>query len=110
MTGCNPYTKSQAPTYFTIPPKSQAQGIPPDKAAYKVVEEIKQYSELGGLIKQQEQVRQQTCMINILTAHRNEAIMALYRLQLQGVTEEKILELDRQVQQLNWQRQREQTK
>ena len=84
--------------------KAEAQGIPPDTAAFKVVEEIKQYSELGGLIKQQEQVRQQIWMMNTFTANRNEAIMALCRLQLQGVTEEKILDIDTELQHLNWAR------
>ncbi len=32
--------------------KAEAQGIPPETAAYKVAEEIKQYPELSELIKQ----------------------------------------------------------
>ncbi len=40
--------------------KAEAQGIPSDTAAYEIDEEIKQYSELGGIIKQQEQVRRRS--------------------------------------------------
>jgi hypothetical protein len=75
--------------------KAEAQGIPPDTAAYKVIEEIKQYSELGGILKQHEQLTQKISMMNMFTADRNAAIMALWRLQLQGVNEQQILDIDR---------------
>jgi hypothetical protein len=86
--------------------KAEAQRIPPETAAYKVIEEIKQLSVLGGLIKQQERVKQQICMLNIFTGNCQAAINALCRLQLQGVTEEQILNLDRHLQQQREQRQR----
>ena len=75
--------------------------IPLDTAAYKVVEDIRDYSQLGGLKKEQDRVQQQIYIFNTLMANKQQAIMALLRLQSMGINEEQILNMDRLLQQYN---------
>ena len=44
--------------------KADMERIPPDTAAYKVVEEIREYSQLGGLKKEQDRLQQQIYIFN----------------------------------------------
>ena len=44
--------------------KADMERIPPDTAAYKVVEEIRKYSQLGGLKKEQDRLQQQIYIFN----------------------------------------------
>ena len=44
--------------------KADMERIPPDTAAYKVVEEIREYSQLGGLKKEQDRLQQQIHIFN----------------------------------------------
>ena len=75
--------------------------IPPDTAAYKVVEDIRDYSQLGGLKKEQDRLQQQIYMFNLFMANKQQAIMALFRLQNMGIGEDQILNMDRQLQRMN---------
>ena len=59
--------------------KADVERIPLDTAAYKVVEDIRDYSQLGGLKKEQDRVQQQIYMFNALMANKQQAIMALLR-------------------------------
>jgi hypothetical protein len=81
--------------------KADVERIPLDTAAYKVVEDIRDYSQLGGLKKEQDRVQQQIYMFNALMANKQQAIMALLRLQSTGINEEQILNMDRLLQQYN---------
>ena len=75
--------------------KADMERIPPDTAAYKVVEDIRDYSQLGGLKKEQDRVQQQIYMFNTFVANKQQAIMALFRLQNMGINEDQILNIDR---------------
>ena len=83
--------------------KVDMERIPPDTAAYKVVEEIRDYSQLGGLKKQQNRLQQQIFMFNAFMANRQAALMSLIRLQSMGISEDQILNMDQSVQQYNGQ-------
>ena len=77
--------------------------VSPDRAAYKVVEEIRDYSQLGGLKKEQDRLQQQIYMFNAFMANRQAALMSLIRLQSMGISEDQILNVDRFLQQYNGQ-------
>ena len=85
--------------HFSVYEKADIERIPLDTAAYKVVEDIRDYSQLGGLKKEQDRVQQQIYMFNALMANKQQAIMALLRLQSMGINEEQILNMDRLLQQ-----------
>ena len=67
--------------------------IPLDTAAYKVVEEIRDYSQLGGLKKEQDRLQQQIYMFNAFMANKQAALMSLFRLQSMGRNEDQILNM-----------------
>ncbi len=75
--------------------------IPSDSADYKVVEDIRDYSQLGGLKKEQDRVQQQIYMFNALMANKQAPLMSLIRLQSMGINDEQILNMDRLLQQYN---------
>jgi hypothetical protein len=60
-----------------------------ESAAYRVIEDIRDYDKLGGLKKQQSDVAMQIYAMNQLSARQNNAIMALMRLPIYGITEMK---------------------
>jgi hypothetical protein len=59
-------------------------------AAYKVIEEIRDYSQLGGLKKEQDRLQQQIFMSNMIMATRQQALVSLMRLQALGVRDVEI--------------------
>ena len=59
-------------------------------AAYKVIKEIRDYSQLGGLRKQQDRLQQQIFMSNMIMTTRQQALVSLIRLQTLGVTDMEI--------------------
>ena len=59
-------------------------------AAYKVIEEIRDYSQLGGLKKEQDRLQQQIFMSNMIMTTREQAFVSLMRLQALGVTDMEI--------------------
>jgi hypothetical protein len=61
-----------------------------ESAAYRVVQDIQYYNKLGGMKKQQCDVAMRIYSLNQLSGHQNNAIMALFKLQSQGVTEDQI--------------------
>jgi hypothetical protein len=60
--------------------KADMERIPSDSAAYKVVEDIRDYSQLGGLKKEQDRVQQQIYMFNTLMANKQAAHHILFNL------------------------------
>ena len=70
--------------------KSDMERIPPDTAAYKVVEDIRDYSQLGGLKKEQNRLQQQIFMSNMIMTTRQQALVSLMRLQALGVSDTEI--------------------
>jgi hypothetical protein len=67
--------------------KADMERIPSDSAAYKVVEDIQDYSQLGSLKKEHYRVQQQIYMFNTLMANKQQAIMAMFRLQSMGIND-----------------------
>ena len=59
-------------------------------AAYKVIEEIQDYSQLGLLKKEQDRLQQQIFMSNMIMASRQQALISLIRLQTLGVSDMEI--------------------
>jgi hypothetical protein len=70
--------------------KADMEKIPLDAAAYKIVEDIRDYSQLGGLKKEQERLQQQIFMFNMFIASRQQALVSLIRLQALGVSDMEI--------------------
>ena len=83
--------------------KAEMERIPLDTAAYKVVEDIRDYSQLGGLKKEQDGLQQQIYMFNVFMANKQAALVSLIRLQSMGINEDQILNMDRFLQQYNGQ-------
>jgi hypothetical protein len=54
--------------------------------AYRVIEEIRYYSQLGGLKKELERLQQQIFMSNMIMATRQQALVSLMLLQALGVS------------------------
>jgi hypothetical protein len=89
--------------HSTVYEKVDMERIPPDTAAYKVVEEIRDYSQLGGLKKEINRLQQQIFMFNAFMANKQTALMSLIRLQSMGISEDQILNMDEFLQQYNGQ-------
>jgi transposase-like protein len=70
--------------------KADMERIPLDTAAYKIVEDIRNYSQLGGLKKEQNRLQQQIFMSNMIMTTREQALVSLMRLQALGVTDMEI--------------------
>lgn len=64
-------------------------------AAYKVIEEIRDYSQLGLLKKEQNRLQQQIFMSNMIMTTRQQAFVSLMRLQALGVTDMEIRNMAR---------------
>src|SRR5215469_12856884 len=75
--------------------KADMTRIPPDTAAYKIVEDIRDYSQLGGLKKEQNRLQQQIFMSNLIMTTREQALVSLMRLQAIGVTDMEIKNMAR---------------
>jgi hypothetical protein len=69
--------------------------IPLDTAAYKIVEDIQHYSQLGGLKKEQDRVQQQIFMSNMIMTTRQQALVSLMRLQALGISDIEIKKMAR---------------
>ena len=73
--------------------KADMEKIPLDAAAYRIAEDIRYYRQLGGLKQELNKATQQICMLNAFAANKQQAIMALFRLQSMGITEDQILNM-----------------
>jgi hypothetical protein len=65
---------------------------------YRIAEDIRDYLQLGGFKREHDKAIQQICMLNAVVANKQQASMALFRLQSMGITEDQILNM---VQQMN---------
>jgi predicted RNase H-like nuclease (RuvC/YqgF family) len=70
--------------------KADMERIPLDTAAYKIVEDIRDYSQLGGLKKEQARLQQQIFMSQMLMARWEATLESLAKLQSLGVRDEVI--------------------
>jgi hypothetical protein len=71
--------------------------IPLDAAAYKIVEELRDYSQLDGLKKEQYRLQQQIFMSQMFIASRQATLESLAKLQSLGVRDEVIQNMARLV-------------
>ena len=62
-----------------------------ESAAYRVIEEIRDYNNLGGMKKQLSDVSMKIFTMNQISSCQNNAIMALARLHVYGITDDEIL-------------------
>ncbi|MGB7953135.1 MAG: hypothetical protein WCF23_04070 [Candidatus Nitrosopolaris sp.] len=76
--------------------KAEMHNLSMESAAYRVIEDIQYYNKLGGMKKELSDVTTKVFVMNQLSARQNKAVMALVKLQSQGVTEDQILSLIRE--------------
>jgi predicted nucleic acid-binding Zn-ribbon protein len=70
--------------------KADMERIPLDTAAYKIVEDIREYSQLGGLKKEQARLQQQIFTSQMIMASKEATLESLAKLQSLGVRDEVI--------------------
>ncbi|HXP49209.1 MAG TPA: hypothetical protein VN922_04600 [Bacteroidia bacterium] len=75
---------------LAVDEKADMESISRGAAAYIVIEEIRDYSQLGGLKKEQNRLQQQIFMLNMIMTTREQALVSLMRLQALGVTDMEI--------------------
>jgi hypothetical protein len=80
---------------LAVDEKADMESISRGAAAYRVIEELRDYSQLGGLKKEQERLQQQIFMLNMIMTTRQQALMSLMRLQALGVTDMEIKNMAR---------------
>jgi hypothetical protein len=62
-----------------------------DQVCYKIVEDIRDYSQLDGLKQEQDRLQQQIFIYNMFMATRQATLMSLIRLHMLGVRDEEIV-------------------
>jgi hypothetical protein len=72
---------------LTVDEKANMESISRGAAAFKIIEDIREYSQLGGLKKEQNRLQQQIFMSNVIVASRYASLM---RLQALGVSDIEI--------------------
>jgi len=65
---------------LAVDEKADMEGISRGAAAYKVIEEIRDYSQLGGLKKEHDRLQQQIFISNMIMTTRQQALVSLMRL------------------------------
>ena len=73
--------------------KAETLNLSRESAAYRVIEDIRDYAKLGGMKKQLNDISMQIFMMNQILGRQNYAVNALMKLQLYGITENQILNL-----------------
>ena len=81
--------------HTAVSEKAEIQNLSMESAAYRVIEDIHEYNRLGGMKKQLSDVAMQIYALNQFSARQNNAIMALFKLQSLGVTDDQILNMYR---------------
>jgi hypothetical protein len=76
--------------------------IPMGLAAYRIMRDVEDYNKFGEMKKKLADMGAQIFMMNQISARQKEAIMALARLQFQGVTENQILDVCRTIEAFNF--------
>jgi hypothetical protein len=68
--------------------------LPPSVAAFRLLNDIKDYNKIGGLKREVSRLCQQIFVVNGICANQNKAMMAMINLQSRGITEDRILQLN----------------
>ena len=68
--------------------------LPIYTAAFRVVNDIRDYNKLGGLKKQLATLSAQVYVVKEVCSHQNQAMVALVKLKSYGITEEDVLNLN----------------
>ena len=68
--------------------------LPIYAAAFRVINDIKDYNKLGGLKKQLATLSAQVYTVKEVCSHQNQAMVALVKLKSYGITEDDILNLN----------------
>ena len=79
--------------HTAVSEKAEMHNLSMERAAYRVIEDIRDYEQLGGMKKQQSDVAMQIYALNQFSARQNKAIMALIRLNAYGITDDEILNM-----------------
>jgi|GEM_PF-516902 len=77
--------------HTAVSEKAEMHHMSMERAAYRVIEDIQHYNRLGGLRAELYKTGMQLYAMNQLSARQSKAVMALIKLQSQGVTEDQIL-------------------
>jgi hypothetical protein len=72
---------------LAVDEKADMERISRGAVAFKVIEEIRDYSQLGGLKKEQDKLQQQILLSNMIMTTRQQAFVSLMRLQALGVNQ-----------------------
>jgi hypothetical protein len=75
---------------LVVDEKADMERISRGAAAYRVIEELRDYSQLGALKKELNRMQQQLFMSNMIMPTREQALVSLIRLQALGVTDMEI--------------------
>jgi hypothetical protein len=83
--------------HASVMKKADMQNLPIRTAAYRVIEDVQNYNKLGDMKKQLSDIGMQIYQMNQFSARQNEErpMMALFKLQGCGVTEDQIFDLCR---------------
>jgi hypothetical protein len=81
--------------HTAVSEKAEIYNLSMESAAYRVIEDIQYYNKLGGMKKELSDLATKVFFMNQLSARQNNAVMALIKLQSQGVTEDQVLSLSR---------------
>jgi hypothetical protein len=81
--------------HTAVSEKAEMHNLSTESAAYRVIEDIQYYNKLGGLKKELYNTSMRVFTMKEISARQNNAVMALIKLQSQGVTEDQILSLSR---------------
>jgi hypothetical protein len=76
--------------HTAVSEKAEMHNLSMESAAYRVIEEIRDYNNLGGMKKELINTSMQVLTMKEISARQNNAIMALFKLQSCGVTEDQI--------------------
>jgi hypothetical protein len=79
--------------HIAVCEKAEMHKISREAAAYRVIEDIRDYDKLGGMKKQLNDTIMNIQMVNLFFARQNSAMNALMRLQSNGLTEAEILNI-----------------
>ena len=83
--------------HTAVSEKAEMHHMSMESAAYRVIEDIQDYNRLGGLRAALYKTGMQIYAMNQLSASQSNAVMALIKLQCQGVTEDQILHLSKRL-------------
>jgi hypothetical protein len=78
----------------TVNQLAKQYNLPPNIAALRLFNEIRDYDKIGGLKKEVSRLCQQIFVVNGLWANQNKALAAMINLQSRGITEDRILQLN----------------